>query len=290
MHVKIEGYERQFSYTLETEPGQRQPEDRNDTVAYVKAMLPSMAKWQVEELGAIVRHHYMARFKKKSRRPKYGSLNKGFTEQQLQAFFKVIDNEKHKLLFGYQSNLALRIGEAVRVNVKDINFETRELKIKTEKSGLPDSLIIPLPLFKETIDFIQANSKQIEQADGYLFFKDSPRDDRNDKFIERNYARNVFRKYLILAGLDETYDVSEETDGRTPRLLHRLTTHSLRHFAITRYARATNGNLILTSRFARHTDTSVTSTYINTDKRELYDVIDAIAVSEVALLKRRLNK
>ena len=53
MKATIEGYERAFSYTLETEPEQAQPEDRNDTVAYVKAMLPSMAKWQVEELGAI---------------------------------------------------------------------------------------------------------------------------------------------------------------------------------------------------------------------------------------------
>ena len=52
----------------------------------------------------------------RSRIPKYGSLNKGFTEQELVRFFNVIDNEKFRLLFSYQSQLGLRIGEAVRIN------------------------------------------------------------------------------------------------------------------------------------------------------------------------------
>jgi hypothetical protein len=34
---------------------------------------------------------------------------------------------------------------------------------------------------------------------------------------------------------------------------------------------------------------ATTSRYISTDKKELYDVIDAIAVSEVAMLKKRLS-
>jgi hypothetical protein len=35
---------------------------------------------------------------------------------------------------------------------------------------------------------------------------------------------------------------------------------------------------------------STTSRYISTDKKEIYDVIDSLAVSEVALLKKRLIK
>ncbi len=290
MKATIEGYERAFRYTLETEPEKGQPEDRNDVVAYIKAMLPSMAKWQVEALGQAVRHHYMARFKKNGHRPKYGNLNKGFTEHELQAFLKAVDNPKMRLAFEFQANLGLRIGEVVRVNINNVNFETQELTLKTEKSGLLDTLKIPLPLFKATLDFVHEHTKEIEYAKGYLFFKESPREDRTETFIEPNYLRNKFREYLIAAGLDETYGISEEAEGRPLRRLHRLTTHSLRHYAITRFARTTNGNLILTSRFARHTDPSTTTTYINTDKREIYDVIDAIAVSEVALLKKRLNK
>ena len=131
--------------------------------------------------------------------------------------------------------------------------------------------------------------KEIEEAKGYLFFVDrSTGSKREQGYIESNYVRNKFHKYLMKAGLSEFYDVSDEPEGHKPRRLSRLTTHSLRHYAITKFARSTNGNLILTSRFARHINPSTTTTCINTNRKEVYDVIDAIAVSEVALLKKRL--
>ncbi len=43
----------------------------------------------------------MQQFRKRfqrSRIPKYGSLDKGFTEQEMAKFFKVIENEKFRLL------------------------------------------------------------------------------------------------------------------------------------------------------------------------------------------------
>ena len=91
----------------------------------------------------------MQQFRKRfqrSRIPKYGSLNKWFTEQEVQRFFKAIDNEKFRLLFLYQSQLGLRIDEAVRINIKDIKFESRELLVKTEKAMTLDTLLIPAPL------------------------------------------------------------------------------------------------------------------------------------------------
>ena len=90
----------------------------------------------------------MQQFRKRfqrSRIPKYGSLNKGFTEQEIQKFFRAVDNPKFGLLFSYQAQLGLRIGEAVRINVKDIKFESRELVVKTEKAMTLDTLLIPAP-------------------------------------------------------------------------------------------------------------------------------------------------
>ncbi|MEM0142837.1 MAG: hypothetical protein QXL94_02630, partial [Candidatus Parvarchaeum sp.] len=102
--------------------------------------------------------------------PKYGSLNKGFTEQEVQAFFKVIENDKFRLLFGYQAHLELKIDEAVKVNVKDIKFETRELTVKTEKAHVIHMMLIPVPLFRQTVEFINKNEKEITQAGGFVFF------------------------------------------------------------------------------------------------------------------------
>jgi integrase len=255
----------------------------------VRRLLPLMSKNQIEELSALVRKHYAVRYKKR-RHPKYGTLNKGFNEKELMVFLHSIDSPKMKLLFEFQANLGLRIGEVVKVRISDIDLESRELVVRTEKTNLLDSLIIPLPLFKETIEYAQANKEEIAQSGGYLFFRDAKHSKRKEGYLEANYVRNKFRFYLGEAKLDDCYDVSEEQGGRSIRRLHRLTTHSLRHFAITRFAKTCNGNVWLASKFARHTDPSTTNTYLHADKKDVYDVIDSIAVGEVALLKKRLSE
>jgi Phage integrase family. len=92
--------------------------------------------------------------------------------------------------------------------------------------------------------------------------------------------------------LDYTYDISDESSpDRATRSLHRLTTHSLRHYAITNFSRQTNVNVVLTSRFARHSDPGTTMTYINTNRQELYDQIDgAFSTSQAIGLKARISK
>ncbi len=255
---------------------------------YVKAKLPDMGKGRIEELRTQIKDYYLGRFRR-PKTAKYGSLSKAFSEQQLTMFLHQVSNPKHALLFKMQAGLGLRIGEAVKVNIRDINLESREIKIHTEKARQLDSLIIAIPLFRELLEFIKANSAQIEQNDGYIFFREAKFSPRKEPYLEVNYIRRMFREYAEQAGLDEVYDVSEERDGRAPHKLHLLTTHSLRHYAITKFARSTNGNVVLTSRFARHRDMSTTSRYISTDKRELYEVIDAISISEATLLKRKLS-
>jgi integrase len=285
--AKASGQSASFEYKVASEhKGKYIPEQ--SIAELISNALPLMSKAQIEQITAIVRHHYMQRFKK-HKRAKYGNLNKGFTEQELQAFMRVIENRKHKLLFEYMSTIGLRVGEAVRVNLKDLNLETRELTVHTEKARTLDTLILPAPLFKATIEFAQENSKEITGSGGYLFFRDRMHSKRPEGFMEVNYARGRFSYYLEKAHLDEVYDLSEEADGRPIRKLHRLTSHSLRHFAITRFAKSTNGNLILSSKFARHSNPNTTMTYIHNDKKEIYDVIDSISVGEVALLKKQLK-
>jgi hypothetical protein len=83
--------------------------------------------------------------------------------------------------------------------------------------------------------------------------------------------------------LDEAYDPDDETNyKRTPIWLHGFTTHSPRHYAITNFTKQTNGNVILTAKFARHRGTQVMLTYINTTKQDLYEEIDRIFSIEQA--------
>ncbi len=54
---------------------------------------------------------YKRRFKV-PKEPKYGSINKAFTETELQLFLRAVGSEKFRLLFEYQAYLGLRVGLA----------------------------------------------------------------------------------------------------------------------------------------------------------------------------------
>ena len=161
--------------------------------------------------------------------------------------------------------------------------------VKTEKAMTLDTLLIPAPLFQATLDFISGNTEAIEKAEGSIFFKEEGKSRTEEHFVAENYVRNRFRYYAEKAGLSEVYDQSDELKDRAPRSLHRLTMHSLRHYAITKFAEQTNGNVFLTSKLARHTKPATTMIYISTNKKALYDGIDgAFSVSEAMSLRNRL--
>ena len=238
---------------------------------------------------------YKKRYKK-SGAPKYGTLNKSFTELELQHFLRNVPSGKFRLLFKYQAYLGLRIGEVTRLHISNIDFEKRELILTSEKTNKSDSLRIPHELFQETVEFIQKNRDQLIKSKGFLFFKDNDNNHNDVLCIDKNYVRKVFRETIIKTGLDYTYAVSDESlYGRKSRTLHRLTTHSLRHYAITHFAKATNGNVVLTCRFARHSGPAMTMHYISRDNEELYEKIDnafplAQATNLKAMLARRQKR
>jgi len=207
------------------------------------------------------------------RNPKYGSMNKGFTDEELERFFSVVDNPKAHLLFSFQAVMGLRIGEAVRISIKDINLRTRELRIFTEKSGKTDYLIIPVSLFDRVLQYIETYEQEIAEAKGHLFFSLKPGNRRaytEPRQTSQN-ARVLFQEYIRKAKLEEIYGYNSAS---RPHALHRLTPHSLRHYAITNFCRKNGGNVMLAAKFARHTNVQITMTYIHTRKDELYASIE----------------
>ncbi|MBU1681250.1 site-specific integrase [Candidatus Micrarchaeota archaeon] len=220
----------------------------------------------------VLSDHRKRRFLR-SRIPKYGSLNKGFTEDELVKFLNCVDDHKALLLFTFQAVLGLRISEAVQIHVKDINLKTRELKIHNVKCDRLDVLPIPPQLFEQTIKYISDWEDEIVRHEGYLFYSEFYPRNNKTPHIRTDYARVYFTKALNKAKLDETYAIST---GSQPKLMHRLTTHSLRHYAITNFAKKNNGNVMLTSKFARHRKINTTMVYVYTQKEELYRSIDLL--------------
>ena len=234
----------------------------------------TVSKHQLEQATTIFTKARYTRFKFK-REPKYGSINNDFTEVELQQFLRNVHTAKFHLLFRYQACLGLRVGEVCKLHVSNIDFDKRERTIQSEKSHRMDSLIIPLDLFKETVEFINCHTEEIKVAQGYIFYKGNDHNHSKAPHLAIGYVRKVFREILRASNLAQVYATSEET-GPThkERPLYGLTTHSLRHYAITHFAKSTNGNVVLASRFARHVNPATTMRYIAKDNEGLYRNID----------------
>ena len=66
----------------------------------LEALAESLPQSKLEELKADLHRVYKRRFKV-PKEPKYGSINKAFTETELQLFLRAVGSEKFRLLFEY---------------------------------------------------------------------------------------------------------------------------------------------------------------------------------------------
>lgn len=105
-----------------------------DFLQYARQFSNSVSKHQLEEVRAIISQAHERRFRRR-REPRYGTINKGFNEPGLQRFFRAIASEKFALLFKYQAYTGFRVGEVSKLHISNIDFDKRELTIKSEKSG-----------------------------------------------------------------------------------------------------------------------------------------------------------
>ena len=234
----------------------------------------TLSKHQLEELRYVLHDVHKERFAATYRsRPKYGTMNTAFSEDEIKLILPCVQGSKFKLLFKLQSCLGYRIGEVCTITVYDINFATRELIITTEKTHGRDPLRIPDSLFNELRQFIADHNSDIARAQGHIFFKENDNNKNKCPHVDRRYAAKVFRQARQKAGLTEIYGYSKETTGKTPRPLYRLGTHSFRRYAGTHFYNM-NKDIVLTSRFLRHTNIRETMKYVGNNRPELYRNIE----------------
>jgi len=197
--------------------------------------------------------------------PKYGTISKDFTEEELNTFFKNCSSKKALIAFQIMAYLGLRVGEVVTIKITDVDMNKHLIRVNTEKAKTLDELYIHERIRPYLYEWIQNNKEEIKKCDGFVLY--SAMIGRQN--ISPNWLRNKFRAVAKRADLDETYGISlERKSNRIERTLHRLTTHSLRHYFITRVYRTTK-NPIHTQKLARHKEFKSTQIYIHTNKDEL---------------------
>lgn len=223
---------------------------------------------------------------------RYGNLNKGFTDEELVKFLKACRHTKAKIAFMMQAFLGLRVGEVVKVKAEDVDFCKNRIRIFTEKANTVDFLYLHRAIRGVLYDWVGKNQDEIAAHSGYIFYSENMAENR--EHISDNWLRKEFRDVCKLCGLDEWY--AEADDDKHPffkthnrhRKLHRLTTHSLRHYFITKVYKRSN-NMKHTQKLARHTDIQSTQVYIYTNPEELENTLREVFEKPLTTTKQYIS-
>jgi len=200
-------------------------------------------------------------FKKSPHYERFGETIRHLTLEELRQYFDVIEDYRHKLMMQIIYELGCRVGEFVRIQLKHLSFgrETvyfpaENTKTKTRRvSHLPAGLMNEIKSLLRNEGRMAQRTLKIYNANEYLFY---PGRNRKKHYTE-NRLRQIFRKYVIAAGLDREYGVDKKG-----RVLHELTVHSLRHAHIMIAVHHYKLPLPIVQRQVGHKSLKTTSVYL----------------------------
>lgn len=225
--------------------------------------LSNLPKWRLKELQALVTAELRRRFDH-HQPPKYGGLNKGFTEPELERFLSHVDNPTAKAVFELMAGLGLRVSEACSLQWRDVDLNERRLWVRSLKNSRPTMFYLHDHVYLALLN----KSKESE----YVF---PARRSCRYNHISPNWIRNEFRRAVRAAGLDFCYAESTE-HCRAVRHLHRLTTHSLRHYFCRKCAIALHGDFRLLQQLSRHRDPKNVQRYCWVSQEEVDQAISSV--------------
>lgn len=241
--------------------------------------LQHLKKHQLEDLQHQIRLEIKRRYHH-SKAPKYGTLDKSFKPEELEAFLQHVTHPKARTIFSIMAGLGLRIGEACSLRTKDIDIPGRRLWVsRTEKGSVPTMFFVHDALLAALQEHLAAGRAGQE----YLF----PPVKASNKFphISPHWVRKEFRAARARAGLNFVYDYSEESiPGRRPRPLYRIVSHSCRHSFGHRIFEATR-DILLTQKLMRHANIRNTQRYMY--KRQ--DELDAALLAAFSPLRNYIK-
>lgn len=199
--------------------------------------------------------------RKAKRYERFGETIRYLTVEELQQFFDVIEDYRHKLMMRVIYELGCRVGEFVRIQLKHLTFSRSTLYFPAENTKTKKRRVSHLPagLMNEIKSMLRQEGRmaqrtlRIHRLEDYLF---SPGRNPRKRYTE-NRLRQILAKYVRLAGLEREY-----ARDRKGRALHELTIHSLRHSHIMHYVHVYKLPLPIVQKQVSHTTLRATSVYL----------------------------
>ena len=222
-------------------------------------------------------------------RPKYdrfGETIRYLTLQELQRLFDCIDVYRHKLMFQMIYELGCRVGEFVRIRLRDLDLHRSSVFFPADntKTGFRRTSYLPRGVMNEVKSMLKTEARmtkreeRIFKPDGFLF--PSPQG-RNQHYSE-NRLRQVFQHYVRKAGLDRQYGA--DTLGRR---LHQITVHSLRHSHLMTYIHIHKLPLSVVQKQVGHRTLKATSVYLRPSDEAIAEAYENARPVGVLSLGRR---
>jgi len=198
-----------------------------------------------------------------------------FTEEELLRLWNSIDKERDRLMFRLMYHLALRPSEVVEIDVRDINFTEKKIRIFVRKKGRRTAeekkrgiKRKPVPIDKPITDEWLLDNLKFYVADkqrGLLFPSRKKTKDGKEKPLTVTQVEQLFNKYCIkVFGEPDFGEIIAKSNYKSKRekFKKRWNPHLLRHArAIHLLDKGVSVENI--RRILAHTDLKVTQIYLN---------------------------
>jgi integrase len=222
---------------------------------------------------------------KTNRYERFGETIRYLTVEELQQFFNVIEDYRHKLMMQVIYELGCRVGEFVRIQLKHLSFSRCAVYFPAENTKTRQRRVshLPVGLMNDIKSLLRREGRMAHRTEGiynpeeYLFH---PGRSGERRYTE-NRLRQIFQRYARRAGLDREY--GRDKKGRA---LHELTIHSLRHSHIMHYVHVYKLPLPIVQKQVGHKSLKTTSVYLRPSDEHVGEAY-AEARSHPAALSRQ---
>lgn len=225
--------------------------------------LHALKKHELESLQFEIRVELKKRYRH-SGAPKYGNLDKSFSDEEIKALFSHIRHHTAYTVLTLMTGLGLRICEACSLKTHDIDLSQRRLWVsRTEKGSTPTLFF----LHDRVFNVLRAHMENGYAGTEWLF----PAVKSSNKYphISPNWVRKEFREARAAAGLNFSYGWSDEHyPGHKSRPLYRLVSHSCRHYFGHKVFESTK-DILITQKLMRHVNIRNTQRYMHKRQEEL---------------------
>ena len=183
------------------------------------------------------------------------------TDSEYKTFKKYLNSKESpslKMCIRVMIILGIRVGDCICLKRENFSNDWKELNYTMRKTKKPQPRLIPPVLQKELTAYFRKYNRRMRE--GFLFFP-SWRNQSRNSHIQRSTVDMFFCNMRRTTGLKQVYYICK--DGKK---LHRISPHTLRHYAAWRYYKASGHDIRAVQYLLGHADIRTTARYIHAMK------------------------